>query len=175
MSGVFEIAPSGRAKCRGCGKPIAKDALRFGERRPNPYGDGEMSLWFHVPCGALMRPEAFLEGLETEAAPSGDREQLEAWAREGVTHPRLPRIHGAGRAPTGRARCRSCRKMIAKEAWRIPLVYFEESRFQPSGFIHAVCAGEYFGTASVLSRIEHFTMLAPDEVAEVERELGAEG
>lgn len=40
MPHVFEHAPSGRAKCRGCDAVIAKGALRFGERLPNPYGDG---------------------------------------------------------------------------------------------------------------------------------------
>jgi hypothetical protein len=60
MPHVIEHATSGRAKCRGCGGRIDKDALRFGENRPNAYGDGEMTLWFHVPCAAYKRQEPFL-------------------------------------------------------------------------------------------------------------------
>src|SRR5690606_867987 len=48
MSHVIEHAASGRAKCRGCGEKIDKDELRFGEKEPNTFGDGEMTLWFHV-------------------------------------------------------------------------------------------------------------------------------
>ena len=31
MAHVFESAPTGRAKCRGCGQPIGKGEIRFGE------------------------------------------------------------------------------------------------------------------------------------------------
>ena len=46
MPHVFEPAPTGRAKCRGCGRPIAQGDLRFGERIPNPFAEGETTLWF---------------------------------------------------------------------------------------------------------------------------------
>ena len=52
MPHVFEPAPTGRAKCRGCGRAIAKGELRFGERLPNPFAEGEMTLWFHPLCAA---------------------------------------------------------------------------------------------------------------------------
>ena len=62
MPHVSERAPTGRAKCRGCGRPIAAGSLRLGERLPNPFADdgGEMTHWFHPACGAFRRPEAFL-------------------------------------------------------------------------------------------------------------------
>src|SRR5688500_16765560 len=41
---IIEPASSGRAKCRSCDQPIAKGELRFGERQPNAFGDGEMTL-----------------------------------------------------------------------------------------------------------------------------------
>ena len=63
MPHTIEPAASGRAKCRGCGQKIAKDELRFGERLENPYGEGEMTLWFHLVCGVYKRPEPFLEML----------------------------------------------------------------------------------------------------------------
>ena len=52
MPHVFEEASSGRSKCRGCGVPIAKGELRFGERLPNPFGEGEVTHWFHPMCAA---------------------------------------------------------------------------------------------------------------------------
>lgn len=176
MAHVIERAPSGRAKCRGCGLPIAKGELRFGERLPNPFAEGEMTLWFHLPCGAYRRPEPFLEALETAvetATPQvDDAETLEAAARQSREHRRLPRLSGAERAPTGRAACRSCRAPIAKGAWRIPLLFYEDGRFQPSGSIHAGCALAYFETIDVIPRIQHFSPeLSAAELEEIRSEL----
>ncbi len=157
MPHVFEPASSGRAKCRGCDQKISKGELRFGERRPNIFGDGEseMTLWFHIMCGAYKRPEPFLEALVSEDIENADR--LKSIAESGVTHRRVPRVNGAERAPSGRARCRSCKEMIERNAWRIPLVYFQEFRFDPSGFVHATCASEYFETTDLVERIRHFS------------------
>ncbi len=156
MGHVIEPATSGRAKCRGCGLAIDLDELRFGERYPNPYGDGEATLWFHPVCAAYKRPQPLLEALETN--PKTPRHDcLTQIATAGVRHRRLPRIDGAHRSPTGRARCRCCREMIAKDAWRIGLVFFDQARFEPSGFIHASCAGEYFETTDILDRLLHFS------------------
>jgi hypothetical protein len=175
MAHLFEPAPSGRAKCRGCGRAIAKGELRFGERLPNPYREGEMTLWFHVPCAAYTRPEPFLEALESPSgvpASAGDTEALAAEARYGRDHRRLPRLNGAGRAPSGRARCRSCRQPIDKDAWRGSLVYYDEGRFEPSGFVHVRCFSEYFGTIEVMGRVKHFAPeLSEDDLAEIRSEL----
>jgi hypothetical protein len=84
----------------------------------------------------------------------------------------VPRIDKVDRAPTGRARCRSCRELIDKDSWRIALVFFEEHRFQPSGFIHAGCAREYFGTTDVIERIRHFNAtLGPAELDAIQAAL----
>jgi len=153
---IIEPAPTGRAKCRGCGERVAAGELRFGESVPNPFADGETTHWFHPECAAYKRPEPFLEAAQarTETLPDGER--LVAEAKRGVQHPRLPRIDGAQRDPSGRAQCRSCKTPIAKGDWRIALVFYEEGRFMPSGFIHAPCAETYFGTADVLPRVKHF-------------------
>jgi hypothetical protein len=168
---TIEPASSGRAKCRGCNRPIAKGELRFGERQPNAFGEGEMTLWFHLLCAAYTRPESFLEVAEQagDAAAS-----LTAAARFGIEHRRVPRIHGAERAPTGRARCRSCKELIAKDEWRIALVFFEEFRFEPGGFVHARCAQPYFETIDIVDRIRHFSPeLDAKETADLERALRA--
>lgn len=166
---VIEPATSGRAKCRGCGDAIAKGELRFGERQPNPYADGEMTLWFHPWCAAYKRPEPFLALLATppdaDADLPYDLDAMLAAAKDGIAHRRLPRVDGAERAPTGRARCRSCRETIPKDAWRIRLTYFEEARFNPSGFIHAACAHDYLDTADLVDRARHFAPALTDEDA----------
>ncbi len=143
-SHVFEHAPSGRAKCRACGQAIALGELRFGERMPNPYRDGEMTLWFHPLCAAYRRAEPLLETLDQ--APEGPeaRAELERAARQTLAHRRLPRIDGAERAPSGKATCRACREPIPSGSWRIRLAYFEEGRFTPGGTMHLACAPTYF-------------------------------
>lgn len=175
MGHVIEPASSGRAKCRGCGKAIAKGELRFGERQPNAFGDGEMTLWLHLLCAAYKRPESFLEALDEGAGSELDDEAtLRGIAEQGVVHRRLPRVDGASRAPSGRARCRSCREMIDKDSWRIELVFFEGYRFQPSGFIHAGCANAYLETTDLIDRIAHFTPeLTPAELEELRRHVSS--
>jgi hypothetical protein len=172
MPHVIERASSGRAKCRGCGRAIAKDTLRIGERLPNVFGEGEMTLWFHVPCAAYKRPQVLLDTVATATEPIEDRDRLEAIARRGLEHRRLPRVDGVQRAPTGRSRCRHCKELIEQQAWRIPLVFYEEGRFEPSGFIHLPCAPAYFETGDVADSLEHFAPeLTPDERAEIRAAL----
>jgi hypothetical protein len=141
---VFEHAPSGRAKCRACRQAIALGDLRFGERMPNPYRDGEMTLWFHPLCAAYRRPEPLLATLEQAPGDPDACAQLERAARQTLAHRRLPRIDGAERAPSGKAKCRACRESIPSGSWRIRLVYFEEGRFTPGGTVHLACAPAYF-------------------------------
>jgi hypothetical protein len=180
MTHVIEHASTGRAQCRGCGEKIVKGELRFGEKEPNAFGEGEMTLWFHLPCAAYKRPEPFLELLGSVKAEEVATDELsiahalKPAAEFGVAHRRLPRLDKADRAPTSRARCRNCREAIAKDSWRIGLVFFEEYRFQPSGFIHAACAEEYFGATEVLDRIVHFNpILSPEDLESIGAALQA--
>ena len=176
MAHVIESASSGRAKCRSCDQPIAKGELRFGERQPNAFGDGEMTLWFHLPCGAYSRPEPFLEA-QSAAPPEARVEARVARSRRPVRHRRTAACR-ACTAPSarasGRAHCRSCRELIAKGDWRLSLVFFEEYRFNPGGYIHAQCSREYFETVELLDRIRHFTPeLREPELTEVAAALAA--
>ena len=134
-------------------------ALRFGERLPNPYADegGEMTHWFHLPCAAYRRPEPLLEILAASAAAIADVDQLTQQAQLGVTHRRLPRVSTAGRASSGRATCRACKEAIAKDSWRIALVFYDDGRFVPSGFIHAGCTRSYIETTDIMDRVKHFS------------------
>lgn len=159
MPHLIEPASSGRAKCRACGGKIAAGELRFGERLPNPFADdaGEMTHWYHPTCAAFRRPEAWLELDEAALSLVANRDQLAHEARLGIAHRRLPRVAAAEHAPTGRATCRACRELIEKGAWRIGLVFYEDGRFSPGGFVHARCAAAYFETTDILVRLTHFS------------------
>jgi ribosomal protein L37AE/L43A len=157
MADTLEVAASGRSKCRGCGKQIAKGELRLGERLPNPFGEGEAVYWFHPLCAACMRPEPFLGALGRAAEPPPDAEWLRAAAEVGAAHRRLPRLARAERASSGRARCRHCRELVEKGAWRLVLQIFEEGRMGSAGFIHVACAEPYFELGAILDRIERLT------------------
>ena len=171
MAHVFEPAASGRSKCRGCGRALEKGAIRFGERMANPFAEGtELTLWFHPMCAAYKRPESMLEALE-QTGEVADRDALEKAARASVAQRRLPRIDGAERAK-GQANCRQCREPIPRGAWRVRLVFFEEGRFNPGGFIHVACSGAYFETPEVLDRILHFSReLSADDRSELAKEF----
>ena len=174
MPHTFERAPTGRAKCRACGAAIAAGDWRFGERLPNPYADGEnveMTHWFHLPCAAFKRPESFVAALDAPdqvPPPFDGREILEQEARLGVAHPRLARVDAVGRAPSARATCRACKEKIEKDAWRIGLVWYEDGRFSPSGYVHLACAPAYLETTDVMTRLKHFsTGLSDADFAEI--------
>lgn len=165
MPHVFEPAPSGRAKCRGCGRRIERGELRFGERIPNPFADGEMTLWFHPLCAAYKRPEPLLETLGQAIENPPAREPLERAAHGSAAHRRLPRIDGAERSPTGQAKCRSCRQPIDRGVWRIRLRIYEEGMFSSAGFVHLACRKAYFETEDILDHLLHFS----PELSEADR------
>jgi poly(ADP-ribose) polymerase-like protein len=171
MPHVFGAAPTGRSKCRGCGEPIAKGEVRFGESLPNPYAEGEITHWFHPLCAAYKRPEVLLEALAA-GADVADGDKLGQSARRAMEHPRVPRIDGAERAPSGQARCRHCHELIERGAWRIRLVFHEEGNFAAAGFVHLHCRRAYFEADDLLEQVLHFSRgLDADERAALGREF----
>ena len=185
MQHTIEPASSGRAKCRGCGQSIAKGVIRFGEVLPNPFSDGNtMTHWFHLPCAAMKRPDPFLETMpEDQPLPGSLADadhgfspeeigRLREIARQGLAHRRVSRVDGAERAPSGRARCRHCKEMIEKDAWRVKLVFYEEGMFNPAGFIHLACSPEYLETSDIASRIAQFSpQLTGDDLESIQAAL----
>jgi len=159
MVHTLELAPTGRATCRGCGHKIAARTVRLGEQVPNAFSDdgGLTTQWYHPVCGAYRRPEALLEALATATMDIDGRDALAHEAQLGVAHRRAPRVHTASLAPTGRATCRACKALIDKDTWRIALVFYEDGRFSPSGYIHASCAAGYLETTEILPRVRHFS------------------
>jgi hypothetical protein len=173
MVHVFEHASSGRSKCRGCGQPIARGELRFGERLPNPFADGEMTHWFHPLCAAYKRPEPLLQGLKDTQQGVPAREALESAARGSLAQRRLPRIDGAERAPGGQARCRHCHEPIERGSWRVRLVFYDEGVFAAGGFVHLDCRQAYFETGDILEQVLHFSRaLSADERDLLKRAFG---
>ena len=136
-----------------------------------------MTHWFHLKCAALKRPDPFLETTSDagHGVESGELDELRKAAKGGLEHRRVPRIDAAKRSPSGRARCRHCREMIEKAAWRISLVFYEEGMFNPAGFIHLACGGKYFETTDILDRISHFSPdLSTDDLQEIAASLASE-
>ena len=173
MPHVIERAVSGRAKCRACGEKLSAGEMRFGERVPNPFADegSETTHWYHVACAAYTRPEAFLSA-EAPAEGTEPRPDLHHDAQLAAAHHRLSRVRAAERAPTGRATCRSCRKPIGKDTWRLALAFYEDGRFSPSGYIHAGCASAYLETTDVMNRLKYFSRSLGDaDFAEIQAAL----
>ncbi|MAV27567.1 MAG: hypothetical protein CMQ05_15880 [Gammaproteobacteria bacterium] len=164
---VIEPASSGRSKGRGCKQNIAKGDLPFGEQLPNPFADGDMTLWFHLLCAAYRRPEP-LHDLLSESPPEDGEcsENLTELCRIGIEAPRLQRIAEAELAPSGRTRCRHRKEAIEKATWRLRLEYFEEGAFNPSGNIHLGCSTVFLTTTdTVMARVIHFTTELTDTQA----------
>ena len=129
-----------------------------------------MTLWFHPICAAYKRPEPLLQALGETAVNVPDRGGLESAARGSLTNRRLPRIDGAERAPSGQAKCRSCRQPIVRGSWRIRLVFYEEGRFAPGGFVHLDCRKAYFETSDISAQVLHFSSdLSDGEREELKR------
>jgi len=129
-----------------------------------------MTIWFHPACAAYKRPEPLRAVLAETRATLPDRESLEDASRKSLAHRRLPRIDGAERSPGAQAKCRSCREPIARGSWRIRLVFWEDGRFAPGGFVHLDCRQTYFETSDVLDRLLHFSRdLSPNEREELRR------
>lgn len=171
---IIEPAASGRSKCRGCGKTIARGELRLGERLPNPFADGLMTIWFHLQCAAYKRPDVFLAAAASHEGDIPEVRRMSEEAALGTEHRRLPRVNGAQRDPSGRAACRNCRERIEKDSWRIVLDFYEEGRFNPAGYIHVACAVDYFETGDIRRRVEHFSAdLSDEDLREIEHALGA--
>ena len=144
----IEAAKSGRAKCRHCRETIAKGELRLGERVDNPYGEGYATLWFHLACGALKRPGAFLSAEVNFSEEIPERESLRALARAGERLPCLTSLAGIEAAPSGRARCQQCRELIEKGALR--LIRHNEADLMAvptSSYLHLACAKAYVAAA----------------------------
>jgi hypothetical protein len=167
MPDLFERAPSGRSRCRACSTNIEKGELRFGEDVDNPFTEGRTTLWFHVDCAALRRPEKARPLLAESEEPIAERDELLREADLAIAHPRLCRIAKVESAPSGRAHCRQCKELIDKGELRFGLEIFDQNRFNPMGFLHLGCAEAYFGVLPSARRLVR--VIVPLEAAVIEQ------
>lgn len=181
MPHEIQAAKSGRAKCRACKSAIEKGSLRLGEEVPNSFGDGEAKHWYHLRCGALRRPVAFFEAVqsipEEEAArlKEGELVELSALAEPGVTYYRLSRFVKVHVAPSGRARCQGCRELIEKGQLRFVLERIEDGMVSGVGFVHVECAHKYAGAIDgIFERVANLSELSDEEWAQVKSALEAQ-
>jgi hypothetical protein len=125
---LIEGARSSRSKCKACRRKIDKGALRLGVLIEGPYGTGY--LWHHLTCAARRRPDDVEQAYADEAWRFAKEppqkvpplEKLRA-LREAAERRREERkaIPYAESAPSGRARCKQCNELIAKDSMRVVL------------------------------------------------------
>ncbi len=197
MPHVIEPAATGRAKCRACKSAIEKQTFRLGEEVENPYGDGTATHWYHLKCGALRRPEAFLAAVQASSALTSEDAQsaeggtaqtelakgAEALSPEtvaalieaaelGKVYYRLPRFVAAEVASSGRARCQGCRELIEKGALRFVLMRIEDGMVSGAGFVHIGCAHAYAGAVDgIRERVSAQSSLEASAWEEVDQAL----
>lgn len=146
MDHRLEVAPSGRATCKTCGKSIAKGELRLGEEYESQFGsEGVAIRWHHLPCGAKKVPAVLKAAMDAYSGDIPNRAELEA----AMSAPAKPSkgasaaLPNADRAPTGRAKCIHCGAAIEKRAVRIAVEReVDTGAFvtKGAGYLHPACA-----------------------------------
>jgi hypothetical protein len=143
MSHVFETARTGRARCRACRKVIAKGEWRLGQKVDNPYGEGEATFYFHPICAAAKIPDVLLGALAAAEEVVPCAQEYRRLAELASVHRRLPRLGRIEVAPSGRARCRHCRKSIDRGSRRMALEVVDNGMLDSWGYLHLGCVREY--------------------------------
>lgn len=151
MENHIEVAPSGRASCKTCGKSIGKGELRLGESVPSQFGsDGVQLRWHHLACAARALPAALEQALSGYAGDVPEREALTAAMKAGADQPAPKRASGAlptaDLAPTGRAKCIHCSEAIAKGSVRIAVEReVDTGSFvtKGAGYLHPACCAAW--------------------------------
>lgn len=143
--GKIEAAKTGRSKCRKCREGIAKDELRFGIISYQFDTDGSWT-WYHLPCGAALKPESFESAVVEYGAEIPGIDELRAAAKIAARKTIMPRIEAA---PSGRASCLACREGI-KPKGTLRVVVEREVDDSPGltrpGYLHVGCALGYVET-----------------------------
>lgn len=148
MEDVIEASPSGRAKCRGCKKAIAKGDIRFGETYASAFGsDGEAIRYWHLVCAAdklASRIKPLLAGFtgvipnraEVDLALEGAGKKVGKGAKAPYPYAEI--------SPNARARCMLCGDVIDKSTIRIAVERESETpsgmMVRGPGYLHPLCA-----------------------------------
>jgi hypothetical protein len=117
----------------------------------------------------LRLPGKLSEALKASSdVPGETSEVLSKIAANAQRHTRLVNVMRADRAPTGRARCQSCREVIDKGAWRIVLERLDEGISSSAGFLHVRCAVQEIGQTDLFERLQYCEPpLTPEEHADL--------
>jgi hypothetical protein len=144
MAHKVEVAPSGRASCRGCKKTIEKGILRFGEEFQNPYSEdkGMSYRYWHLECAATKLANDLGPALAAFEGEVSDRPTVEALIAQNLK----PTMPYAEHAANGRARCRACDESIGKGGLRVAFERTFEGPMGPqkgAAYVHAGCLARY--------------------------------
>ncbi len=174
MPDVLEAASTGRASCRYCREKIEKGELRFGERVPSAYGEGEQTQWYHLRCAAERLPEKLGVTLSEYSGEVPDRERLEAAIENGKENPKLAAVQRVDRAPTSRARCQHCHEAIEKGALRVAVDRDLEGMMPAVAYLHLGCAAAYLGASGLNAKLQRVSSaLSEADRQELDAALGA--
>jgi len=185
MAHKVEVAPSGRAACRGCKKPIAKGTTRFGEEFVNPFSEegGTSFRYWHLECAATKLANELAGALASYEGTVPDREALDALVAEHIRPP----MPYAERAGTGRARCRACDETIARGELRVAFERTYETAMGPqkgAAYAHPGCVRRYLDREkergrqapemeALLRDLEAHSKLGRDDLAAVRERITA--
>jgi hypothetical protein len=178
MAHLIEESKSNRATCRTCKQKIDKGILRFGEETPSQYDEGGTSyFWHHLLCAAGKKPALVKEALATFTGTVPDRAALDAALANAKPKASERAYPWAERAATGRSTCLQCEAAIEKGALRVAVEREVDTgafvRKGP-GYLHAGCALEHTGDASLLTHVKaNSPELTPEDLAELTAALSA--
>lgn len=149
MENVLEVAPTGRAKCRGCRESIAKGEVRFGEVFDSAFAGGEALRYWHVLCAAKNRGVAgklreLLAATELVIANRAEVDEALAGGGKRAGKGGEKAFPYAELAPTGRARCMECDEGLPKGELRVAVERETETPMgmtvRGAGYLHPACA-----------------------------------
>lgn len=173
MEHRLEVAPSGRATCRTCNKPIAKGELRVGEEYASQFGsEGFAIRWHHTLCAAAKIPTVLQQAMASYTGDIPDREALEAAMSAGTkkaAQKGTGALPSADLAPTSRAKCMHCQEAIEKGTVRVGIEReVDTGSFvtKGAGYLHPACVeawaeeGWEDGLEDLVARVKANTGLA---------------
>ncbi|KAJ9595723.1 hypothetical protein L9F63_013086 [Diploptera punctata] len=151
-----EYAKSGRASCKSCKSPIAKDTLRLAVMVQSPMFDGKTPHWYHFMCFfGRQRPKSVGDISHFDSLRWEDQEKIKAKIENAVGGGDVVDGKGKGKgkgkgnkrsadvanlkdftveyAKSNRSMCRGCNQMIMKDEVRISKKDYESERAKMYG------------------------------------------
>ncbi|GJN12065.1 hypothetical protein PR202_ga30309 [Eleusine coracana subsp. coracana] len=125
-----EYAKSGRASCKSCRSPIAKDQLRLGKMVQATQFDGFMPMWNHASCIFSKKNQIKsvddVEGIDALRWDDQERIRNYVGSASAATSSTdaVPDKCTIELAPSARSSCRQCSEKITKGALQLCVLYF---------------------------------------------------